>query len=298
MRLYLLQELSDAPEEAYREVLLPFGKFVAAFLAIYLVGRVFVAPAVGRVVRQRNPDNPTIQDAVRRYLQLLIVLVAISFGLVASGYGQVLTDSALIIAAATLAVGVAGQEVIGAVVSGLFLVANSNFNVGDWISWGDREGVVENINFRTTTIRTANNETVTVPNTELTTNSIVRPYGREEYRVTEEVGVSYDDDPSVAMTQLRKAAESHPAILSDPEPRVYLTEFGGDAVLLQMQYWIRNPTRKDTMRVRSELSLAIKSRLDAAGITLSPASERELSGGLRVEDSAPGGDSSDLSDER
>lgn len=298
MRLHPLQELSDAPEEAYREILLPFGKFVAAFLVVSLVGRVFVAPAVGRVVRQRNPDNPTIQDAVERYLQLLVVLVAIAFGLTASGYGQILTDSALIIAAATLAVGVAGQEVIGAVVSGLFLVANSNFNVGDWIAWGDREGVVEAISFRTTTVRTANNETVTVPNTELTTNSIVRPYGREEYRVTEEVGVSYDDDPSVAMTQLRKAAESHPAILGDPEPRVYLSEFGGDEILLQMQYWIRNPTRRDTMRVRSELSLAIKSRLDKAGITLSPASERELSGGLRVEESAPEEGSSGLGDDQ
>jgi small conductance mechanosensitive channel len=296
MKLHPFQELSDAPAEAYREILLPFGKFVAAFLVVYFVGRVFVAPTIGRVVRQRNPDNPTIQDAIKRYLQLLIVLVAIAFGLSASGYGQVLTNSALIIAAATLAVGVAGQEVIGAVVSGLFLVANSNFNVGDWIAWGDREGVVEAISFRTTTIRTANNETVTVPNTELTTNSIVRPYGREEYRVAEEVGVSYDDDLSVAMTELRKAAESHPAILGDPEPRVYLTEFGGDEVVLQIQYWVRNPTRRDTMRVRSELSLAIKSRLDAAGITLSPVSARELSGDLRVEESTPEDGSSGLED--
>ncbi|WP_137286850.1 mechanosensitive ion channel family protein [Halorussus salinisoli] len=289
MRLYPLQELSDVPDEVYRELLLPFGKFAAAFLVVYLVGRTVAEPAINRVVRQRNPDNPTIQDAFERYLRLFVVLVAIAFGLASSGYGQILTNSALIIAAATLAVGVAGQEVIGAVVSGLFLVANSNFNVGDWIAWGDREGVVEAISFRTTRVRTANNETVTVPNTELTTNSIVRPYGREEFRVAEEVGISYDDDPSVAMTQLREAADSHPEVLGDPEPRVYLVEFGDDAVILQMQYWIRNPTRRDTMRVRSELSLAVKSRFEAAGITLSPASERELSGNLRVDQSATEG---------
>jgi small-conductance mechanosensitive channel len=46
----------------------------------------------------------------------------------------VLARSALIFAAATLAVGVAGQEVIGALIGGLFLVANPNFNVGDWIA--------------------------------------------------------------------------------------------------------------------------------------------------------------------
>jgi hypothetical protein len=74
----------------------------------------------------------------------------------------VLARSALIFAAATLAVGVAGQEVIGALIGGLFLVANPNFNVGDWIAWGDREGVVEAIGFRTTRVRTENNETLTI----------------------------------------------------------------------------------------------------------------------------------------
>lgn len=286
MQLHPLQEVVDTPEEAYREILLPFGKFALAFFAVYLVGRLFVEPAVDRVVRQRNQNNPTIQQALRRYLRLLIVVVGAAFGIAAGGYGQVLTSSALIIAAATLAIGVAGQEVLGALISGLFLVANPNFNVGDWIAWDDNEGVVEAISFRTTRVRTENNETVTVPNTELTTSTIVSPYGREQFRVAEEIGIEYEDDVEAAMEHLREAARTQPAVLDDPEPRVYLVEFGDDAVVLQVQYWIRNPTRRDTMRVRSEFSLAAKSRFEDAGLNISPASERELSGGVRVEQSA------------
>ncbi|UPV99758.1 mechanosensitive ion channel family protein [Halorussus gelatinilyticus] len=296
MQLDPLQDPVDTPEEAYREVLLPFGKFALAFLVVYLVGRFIVEPAANRIVRQRNPNNPTILDAFRRYLRLAVVVVGVAFGMAAGGYGQVLTNSTLIVAAATLAIGVAGQEVIGALISGLFLVVNPNFNVGDWIAWGDREGVVEAISFRTTRVRTENNETVTVPNTELTTSTIVSQYGRTEFRVSEEIGIAYDDDVEEAMSLLAEAATSHAAVMSDPEPRVYFSEFGDDELVLHVQFWIRNPTRKDILRVRSEFSLAVKSRFEAAGITISPASERELSGDLRVEQSAAGG--ADSADER
>ena len=287
--LFPLQEIVDTPEEAYREILLPLGKFAGAFLLVYVVGQVFVSRGVVRVVRQRNPNNRKIQNAVRRYLQLVVLLVALAFGVVAAGYGQVLARSALIFAAATLAVGVAGQEVIGALISGLFLVANPNFNVGDWIAWEEREGVVEAISFRTTRVRTENNEVLTVPTTELTANSIVRPYGREQYRVAMEVGIDYDDDVDAAMDQLRAAAEDHAEILADPEPRVYFEEFGDDELLLEIQYWIRDPTRRDVNRVRSEFGLDVRSRFEAAGLTISPASERALSGQLDVDGSASGG---------
>jgi small-conductance mechanosensitive channel len=286
MELYPLQEVVDTPEEAYREILLPLGKFAATFLLVYVVGQVLGGRAVVRVVRQRNPNNRKIQNAVRRYFQLVVLLVALAFGVAAAGYGHVLSRSALVFAAATLAVGVAGQEVIGALVSGLFLVANPNFNVGDWIAWEEREGVVEAISFRTTRVRTENNETLTVPNTELTANSIVRPYGREQYRGAMEVGIEYDDDVDAAMDGLRAAAESHREILNDPEPRVYFDEFGDDAVLLEIRYWIRDPTLRDVRRVRSEFGLDVKSRFEAAGLTISPASEHELSVHLDVDGSA------------
>lgn len=285
MELHPLQEVVDTPEEAYREILLPLGKFALAFFVVYLVGRLFVLPAVVRVVRQRNRNNPTIQDALRRYLHLLIVVVGTGFGIAAGGYGHVLTSSALIIAAATLAIGVAGQEVLGALISGLFLVANPNFNVGDWIAWGGREGVVEAISFRTTRVRTENNETVTVPNTELTTSTIVSPYGRDRMRVAEEIGIAYDDDADAAMEHLREAARSQSAVVDDPAPRAYFVEFGDDALVLEVQFWIRNPTRRNTKRIRSEFALAVKSRFEDAGIDISPASQHELSGGVRVEES-------------
>lgn len=267
----------------YRGVVVPAAKFLGGFLAVYLAGRLFVVPATVRVVRARNRNNPAIQKTIKRYVRGAVVVVAVAVGTAVAGYGDVLTRSSLVVAAATLAVGVAGQEVIGNLVSGLFLVADPEFTVGDWISWGDREGVVESISFRVTRVRTSTNELVSVPNTELATNGIARPYGREQFRVTERVSVDYDDNVEVAMALMREAAAESTAVLDDPGPRSYLVEFGDDALVLEVHYWLRSSTRRDILRVRSTYALRLKRRFEGAGLTLSPPSERELGGRLVVD---------------
>lgn len=276
-----LQVLPSVPD-AYREVLVPLGQFTTGFVVVFLAGWLLVEPAISEVVRRRNRNNPTIYNAVRRYLRLASVLVGIAAGLTVSGYGHVLAGSALVIAAATLAIGVAGQEVIGALISGLFLVANPNFNVGDWIAWDDNEGMVEAISFRTTRVRTPDNETMIVPNTELTTSHLVRPYGRDTRRVTTEVGIDYDDDVESAMARIREVAAETPAILTDPRPRVYLVDFD-DTVRLRVTFWLRQPTRRDLLRARSQFATNVKKRFDAVGLSMDSTAGHELSGTIGVE---------------
>ena len=281
----MLTVLQVSPDtvDASRTILLPFGKFLLGFLVVYLAGRFLAQPTLAGVIRRRNRNNPTIREAVRRYLRLVFVLLALAAGITAAGYGQVLTRSAIVVAAATIAIGVAGQATIGNLVSGLFLVADPHFSVGDWIVWDDHEGVVEAITFRTTRVRTPNEEVITVPNTELTTSSISQPYGRPRHRVAETVGIGYDDDVDAAMSHLLEATAGQRAVLSDPEPRVYIAEFGDDAVVLQVQYWVGNPTRRDVLQVRSDIAREILAKFEAADITISPASQRELSGRVLVD---------------
>jgi small-conductance mechanosensitive channel len=92
-----------------------------------------VEPVVARFVRQRNSNNPMIQEAVSRYVRVAVLVVAFFVAAGTAGYGRFIGDSALVIAAGTLAVGVAGRTVIGSVVSGLVLVVDPDFNVGSYI---------------------------------------------------------------------------------------------------------------------------------------------------------------------
>jgi small-conductance mechanosensitive channel len=81
-------------------------------------------------------------------------------GIVAAGYGRILSESAVIIAALTFALGIAGQHVFGSLISGMFPVADPDFNVGDWIEWPGGDGTIEAVDVRVTRVRTPNNETI------------------------------------------------------------------------------------------------------------------------------------------
>ena len=262
------------------------GWFLAAFLGVVLLSRLLVEPALGRVIRQRNRNNPTLREALVLYVRVFVFLAAILVGAGVAGYGRFLGNSALIIGAVTLAIGVAAQEVIGSLVSGMALVFDPEFNVGNYIEWSDGTGTVQSITLRVTRVETPNGELVTIPNTILTSQEITRPFGRGDYQVVEQIGLAYEDDVDEAMEHLREAAVALDDVLERPAPSVYVDELGDDAVVVRVHYWIEDPHRRDVFRIRSAYARAIKSRLDDAGITISPPSQRDLQGRIEIDEPA------------
>jgi len=260
--------------------------FLVGFVAIVLIGWFVVEPLVGRYVRRRNSNNPTIQEAVSRYVRLLSLVVAFFVAAGTAGYGGLIGDSALVIAAGTLAIGVAGQTVIGSLVSGLVLVTDPEFNVGDYIEWTNGQGTVQSITLRVTRVLTPDGELITVPNTALTGQAITRPYGRGRYRIVEHVGLAYEADVGDALEEFTAAAAAVEEIKAEPTPKAYVDEFGPDSVVVRTHYWIEDPRRRDIFEIRSAYAQAVKTRLDDADITISPASKRELLGRIEVDDSA------------
>jgi small-conductance mechanosensitive channel len=270
----------------------PYGPFVAdvtvfaaVAAAVYLLGRLLFVPVVLRVLRARNRNNPTLVTATETYLQVLLVGIAVLAGLAAAGQAGFLvdTDSAILLAALTFAFGVAGQEVLGSLVSGLFLVADPDFNVGDYISWSGGEGTVEAVDFRVTRIRTVDNETITVPNTELTTNALTRPFGRDSYRVKERVFVAYGEDTERALMELRAIAANDDRAMEEPTPTARVVDLGENSITVRAAFWVDDPGRTAIADVRSDFRRRIKRQFDEEGITLAPPSSQHLSGSVEVD---------------
>ncbi|WP_254838621.1 mechanosensitive ion channel family protein [Natronomonas marina] len=277
---------------AYDQVLSELFWFVVGFGVVYLVGRLVLVPLVTRLVRARNRNNPTIESATETYLRVALIGFATLTGTIAAGYGGVLSESAVIIAAITFALGIAGQQVFGSLISGMFLVADPDFNVGDWISWPGGEGTVEAVDFRVTRVRTPDNETVSVPNTELTNNALTRPYGRDRFRVTEQVYVAYYEDTERALMELQRLAADDESVLDDPAPNARILELGANAITVQAEFWIDDPINRDVLTVRSDFRRQVKRRFDEADITLAPPSAQQLSGELTVRDPSVGSSTS------
>ncbi|WP_435183202.1 mechanosensitive ion channel family protein [Halobellus sp. EA9] len=269
--------------EPYAEIVRAVSGFAIAAIATYAIGRLLVLPGVVRVVVARNRNNPTIETAVQTYFHAFVILFALVAGIAGAGFGRLLTDLSIVAAALTLVVGASSQQVVGSLVSGLFLVADPDFNVGDWIAWPGGEGVVEAVDFRVTRVRTPNNETVTVPNTELTANTLTRPYGRQRYRVDEVVDVAYGDDAELALRELVEVARGDDRILEEPDPTARLVSFEGSSVRLRAEFWVADPMDVDLVTLKSDFRRRVKSRFDEVGLTLGPPSGHELSGELSVD---------------
>lgn len=265
------------------------GGFLLAAVVVYGVGRFLVVPSLVRASRLRNPENPALVAAVESYAEVFVVVVAFGAGLVGAGFGSILTKSAVVAAAITVVVGVAGQEVFGNLVAGAFLVADPDFDVGDYIEWKDRAGTVEAVDFRVTRVRTTADEVVTVPNAELATNAIENPYARGRYRITESLTVAVED-LETATRVLEEAAAADDRVLEEPAPTVTVTGFGESTVELTVLVWVPDPDHDAVWAVKDGFARRVVDRFEAAGVTLNPATERVLSGGIDVDVPASDGD--------
>ena len=267
---------------AYSQVLEELFWFFVGFAVVYVVGRIAFVPSVTRIVRSRNRNNPTILSATKTYLRVMLIGFAILTGILAAGYGRIIGDSAIVIAAITFAFGIAGQQLIGSLLSGLFLVADPDFNVGDWIEWPNGRGIVEEVDFRVTRVRTPDNETISVPNTELTNNEITRPYGRNRYRITEDFYVAYYEDTERTLMEVQQLATNQDDVLANPAPEARILNLGENAITIQAELWIGDPMSRDIPRIRSDFRRIVKRQFDEEGITLAPPSAQELSGEVTV----------------
>lgn len=261
------------------------AEFVGVTLVAYLLGRFVLLPVVTWVFASREFE-PTLERAIEKVLRGAVAVGAVAIGFGAAGFVGVLGGGALIVAALTLAVGFAAQDVLSNFVAGVFIVQDRNFNIGDWIEWEGQAGFIHDIGFRATRIRTFDNETVTVPNTELATTAVTNRTSNDRLRVSYAFGVGYGDDLDRATEILLSAAERD-EILADPEPSVRVTELDDAAVLLQARFWIADPDREDFSAIRSAYIRDVKDRCERAGIDLSTTSKHELSGAVAVDEEPP-----------
>ncbi|KTG10327.1 mechanosensitive ion channel protein [Haloprofundus marisrubri] len=255
--------------------------FVVVFLVVYLVGRLVVGPLVGRLLDARGLEAHA-QKPLRKLIGVVVVFIAVGVAFGAAGYGDFLTALATVGAAATLAIGFAMQDVIANFVAGVFIFTDKPFRIGDWIEWDGNSGIVEDISFRVSRVRTFDNELLTVPNSHLTDGVIKNPVAKDKLRLQVPFGIGYGDDIEKATDIILEEAEKRGDILADPEPSVRLTELGDSAVVLKSRIWISQPSRADFVKTRGEYVTSVKQRFDAEGINI-PFPNRTLTGSLDIE---------------
>ncbi|MDP2078687.1 MAG: mechanosensitive ion channel family protein [Sulfuricurvum sp.] len=174
------------------------------------------------------------------------------------------------IGAIFLTAGLAIQGSVANFAAGISLVISRPFKIGDTILINNIYGEVEEIKLAYTTLRTEDEELITVPNKNMIGEVIVNSF---DYRIVEScVGISYSDDVEKAIVIIRNVIDSFENVSVDNKCIVGIEKFGDNAVEIGMRYWV--PTRS-FFKMQYEVNLAVYKALNEAQLTI-PYPQRDI----------------------
>lgn len=159
------------------------------------------------------------------FLRTFLVLVGFAF-ILSEVWGANLTRLLTALGVGSVVLGLALQDVLGGLFSGLALLSSRPFSIGDWIKVGDNEGWVKSIDWRAVTITTRQNAELVIPNAVLGKTEF-HNFNRPDPVHMERVGfdISFDDPPSKVKMVLEEAALATSGILKDPAPIATLISY-------------------------------------------------------------------------
>ncbi|MDX1519047.1 MAG: mechanosensitive ion channel family protein [Gammaproteobacteria bacterium] len=161
-----------------------------------------------------DPIDRTTADAIAKLLRISVIITAVLIIMQYMGYSisGVLAFGGI----GGIAIGFAAKDLLANFFGGLMIYLDRPFNVGDWIRSPDREieGVVENIGWRLTTIRTFDKRPLYLPNAIFTSIAVENPSRMKNRRIKETVGIRYSDaNKMAAITRdVKKMLQDHPEI--------------------------------------------------------------------------------------
>ena len=165
----------------------------------------------------------------------------------------------------TVAIGFASQTSASNLISGVFLMAERPFQVGDIISIGQNTGEVLEIGFMSVRLRTFDNLLVRIPNENMLKSAVTNLTCFPIRRVDMKIGVAYKEDLQRVREILFRVAEEEPLCLDEPGPLALFLGFGDSALELQFSVWA---AQKNFFALRNNMWLEIKAAFDRAGVEI------------------------------
>ncbi len=175
-----------------------------------------------------------------------------------------------------IAVGFAARDTLANLFSGLFIVADAPYKLGDFVVLDSGErGEVTHVGLRSTRLLTRDDVEVTIPNAIIANAKIINESGGpwEKYRIRIPVGVAYGSDVDQVCDTLMAIAREHPDIIDYPEPRVRMRAFGESSLDFELLGWVDRPVQRG--KVMHETLMTIYKRFAADGIAI-PFPQRDL----------------------
>jgi len=164
-----------------------------------------------------------------------------------------------------IVIGVASQTSIGNIISGLFLVGEKSFEMGDVVKIGEKTGTVYSIDLLSIKIKTFDNLLIRIPNQSVISSELTNVTRFPIRRLDFQIGVAYKEDLRKVKSVLENVARNNPLCLEEPEPYILFQSFGDSSINITFGVWFE---KANYTAVKNSVFIEIKETFDREGIEI------------------------------
>ena len=280
-----LLTLFNKPVFEFMSQVITLGMVV--LIPIMLVISVWLLKIISKIIPKLLIKNGVTPDAVHLVNRIVQILVLVMLFITTLDLLNVpLTAFAFVSGAVAIGVGFGAQNIINNFISGWILMWERPIRIGDTLEVDDTRGRVEAINTRSTRIRRVDGVHMLVPNSKLLENTVINwNLVNTETRTSVKVGVAYGSPVHTVEKLIYEAVDKLEGVLPFPEPSVMFDDFGDNALLFEVYYWLNASSEMERRKSRSDCRFLISSAFEEAGIVIAfPQRDVHIDGTLTLSD--------------
>jgi small conductance mechanosensitive channel len=225
--------------------------------AVTLIGSYIIYEIISHFLKRigkRLDTDVTVIQVLKEIFKYTIIALAIT--LILKVLGLDVGPLILSLGIVGIAVGFAARDTLSNFISGMFILAEKSFRVGDTIEISGQRGKIQKMGFRVTTMTTPDNKVITVPNSAFSKTPYLNFTTMDTRRVDLKINISYPLDLEQITPALLKAAGSLSWARSNPKPKILIKELSDVGVKATLSVWTNKPQK--VAEYRTQLAERVK----------------------------------------
>jgi small-conductance mechanosensitive channel len=195
-----------------------------------------------------------------------------------------ITAFAFLSGAIAIGFGFGAQNIINNFISGWILMWERPIRIGDFLEVEDAKGIVEQINTRSTRIKRVDGVHLLIPNSKLLENTVINwTLVNSLMRTTVRVGVTYGTSAKKVSELILQATTEQSKILTDPKPLVTFEDFGDNALIFEVNFWMNSNVEGGLRVMRSNIRFRLDELFEEHNIVIAyPQRDVHLDGSITI----------------
>ncbi len=240
-----------------------YERYIEAMIALALGVTVsyFVRKILFKQLARAMPHHLANIIARGVFYALILIVVLVSAGLA----GINLVGLAVAGSVAGVILGFALQPIITNLAAGMLIITEKILSPGDLVEIDGEKGFVVDVSLFSITLQRLDGVYVRYPNIKVISSRVLNYSRSPVIRIDFVVSIAYKEDAEKAYSVIKKVVETHPLVLKDPEPEIFVSNLGSSGVDILVRVWV--PTQL-WYEVKRDLLWRIKKAISEAGIEI------------------------------